>query len=92
MPAPPAPLSGELTFATADKVLERARAALAGEGALELDLSGVTRADSAGVALLLQLTRDARARGRSVRFTHAPAQLARLAEFFGVAQILALTA
>jgi phospholipid transport system transporter-binding protein len=88
-----APLTGELTFATANAALDAARPALDVDSpALELDLSGVTRADSAGLAVLLELSRIARARGRTVRFTHAPAQLRKLAEFFGLAGLLALTA
>lgn len=87
------PLTGELTFATARPALDAARAALGeGAGPIEVDLSGVTRADSAGVAVLLELSRTARARGREIRFARAPAQLRRLAEFFGVAGLLALGA
>lgn len=86
-------LSGELSFATAEAVLAQAQAALAdGAGPLELDLAGVTRTDSAGLALLLELTRGARARQREIRFSHAPEQLRRLAEFFGLSELLALTA
>jgi phospholipid transport system transporter-binding protein len=84
-------LSGELSFATATEQLERGRAALAdGAGTLELDLSGITRSDSAGLALLLELTRLARVRGRELRVSGAPEQLRRLAEFFGVATLLSL--
>ena len=87
------PLTGELSFAKARAALEAARPAIAeGSGAVEVDLSGVTRSDSAGLAVLLELARAARARGRDIRFTHAPAQLQRLAEFFGVAALLALSA
>lgn len=86
-----APLAGELTFASADTALGQARSALeSGAGPVEFDLSGITRADSAGLALLLELTRLGRARRRDVRFVQAPAQLKRLAEFFGVAGLLAL--
>ena len=86
-------LTGELSFATAAAQLERGRAALVeGGGALELDLSGITRSDSAGLALLLELTRSARARKRELRVTGAPEQLRRLAEFFGVAGLLSLSA
>lgn len=87
------PLTGELSFATARDALDKAQSQLGeGNGPVEVDLSGVTRADSAGVAVLLELARLARARGREIRFARAPAQLRRLAEFFGVAGLLALTA
>lgn len=85
--------SGELSFATAKAALAEGRNAVGhGEGRVEIDLAGVTRTDSAGLALLLELTRDARARKRELRFAHAPAQLRQLAEFFGVAEILGLVA
>lgn len=86
-------LSGELSFDRVPAALEALRPALkAGQGPLEIDLGGVTRADSAGLALLLELARAARAAGRELRFTRAPAQLRRLAEFFGLAELLALSA
>jgi phospholipid transport system transporter-binding protein len=86
-------LTGELSFATAEELLARTRAGLGeAQGAVELDLAGVTRTDSAGLALLLELTREARAASRELRFTHAPAQLRSLAAFFGVAELLNLAA
>jgi phospholipid transport system transporter-binding protein len=86
-------ISGELSFKNAVAALDAARDALgAGQGPFEVDLSGVTRADSAGLALLLELARAARAQGRELRCTHAPEQLTRLAGFFGVTDVLALSA
>ena len=84
-------LSGELTFPRVREALDAARPQVAGQGPLELDLSAVTRVDSAGLALLLELARDARAAGRELRCSHAPEQLRRLAEFFGLTQVLALS-
>ena len=86
-------LAGELSFAQVPALLDRARDEIAaGTGPVELDLSGVTRVDSAGLALLLELARTARARGRELRCTRAPEQLRRLADFFGLTPLLALTA
>lgn len=59
-------------------------------GAASLDLSGVTHADSAGLAFLLELRRRARDQGRELRFTGAPAQLRQLADFFGLTSALEL--
>lgn len=88
-----AALSGELSFATAEAALEQALSAFAGgAGPVEFDLSGVTRTDSAGLALLLELARRARAAGREIRYTGAPEQVAHLARFFGVAALLGLPA
>lgn len=86
-------LAGELSFAQVPAALERARAAIeSGDGPIELDLSGVTRVDSAGLALLLELARLARRRNRELRCTRAPEQLRRLADFFGLSPLLALSA
>lgn len=86
-------ITGELSFRTAVAALGAAQAALAqGQGAFEVDLGGVTRADSAGLALLLELARDARAAGRELRCTRVPEQLRRLAGFFGVTDVLAFPA
>lgn len=86
-------ISGELSFKNAVAALEAAQAELArGQGAFEVDLGGVTRADSAGLALLLELARDARAAGRELRCTRVPEQLTRLAGFFGVTDVLAFPA
>lgn len=86
-------IAGELTFASAAAALDAARDALKqGQGAFELDLAGVTRADSAALALLLELARNARAAGRELRCSGAPEQLRRLAGFFGVTEVLGLPA
>lgn len=89
-------IAGELSFASVTAALEAARAALAsGPGTasvpFEVDLSGVTRADSAALALLLELSREARAAGRELKCLGAPEQLRRLAGFFGVTEVLALS-
>lgn len=84
-------LSGELDFAGVPAALQKLDRALGqGGDALTVDLSGVTRADSAGLALLLEVTRRARARKRALSFTGTPAQVRKLAEFFGIAALLPL--
>lgn len=55
-----------------------------------LDLSSVTRADSAGVAFLLELNRRAQARGIQLRITGANEQIRSLLKFFGLNEILTL--
>ncbi|HEY9545533.1 MAG TPA: STAS domain-containing protein [Solimonas sp.] len=57
-----------------------------------IDLAAVTQCDSAGAALLLELQRRARIKGRTVRFVNAPAQLRELVAFFGVDSVLNLAA
>ncbi len=87
-------LSGELNFATTPEVLAQASATVDAAGTsapLALDLSGVTRADSAGLALLLELTRAAQARGGKLQIEKAPPQLRKLAEFFGLDELLSFS-
>lgn len=84
-------LTGELNFATAPQALAQAGAAVGAAGTpapLVLDLSGVTRTDSAGLALLLELTRAAQARGAKLQIEKPPPQLRKLAEFFGLDELL----
>jgi phospholipid transport system transporter-binding protein len=83
-------LSGELGYGTVAGVLETAGRALRGAGAIEVDLQGVTRADSAGLALLVEWTRASVRAGRSIRFIHVPPQLLSIAQVCGLEQILPL--
>lgn len=76
---------GELNFDTVTGWLERADALVS---AGQVDLSGVSRADSAGLALLLELKRRSQAAGRALRIVGANAQVLGLARFFGLEQIL----
>lgn len=82
-------VEGELTFATATALLRQSEPLFVpGEEALTLDLSAVTRADSAGVALLLEWIRRGRRAGREVRFRQMPEQMLAIARTSGVEPIL----
>lgn len=78
-------LAGELGFATASALLKEH----AGSTTAVLDLSGVTRVDSSGLALLLELKRESKAPG-GLRFEKAPKQLRNLADFFDLSSLLNL--
>lgn len=84
-----AALIGDLRFAQVPALLERADELAASS---PLDLGGVQRADSAGLAFLLELTRRARARGLELVFSGAPAQVQDLARFFGLDPVLRFAA
>lgn len=73
-------LSGALTFANAAQVFDQAARALREGAQTRLDLAGVTRADSAGLACVLALLAQVRRTGRQLRVTHLPANLRALAE------------
>ncbi len=79
---------GAWTQASAASVLAQTKAYIE---AGSVDLSGVTDVDSTAVSLLLELTRRARAAGKSLRFVHAPPRLATLTAFFDVNEVLQLT-
>jgi phospholipid transport system transporter-binding protein len=57
---------------------------------LEIDLSGVERSDSAGLALLVGFLRNARETGKTVRFLNIPAQMLAMARVSSLDQILPL--
>jgi anti-anti-sigma factor len=78
-------LRGELSFATVNKLLEGADSLISKE---ILDLSEVTRCDSAGIALLLELQRRAQRAGRKLQLTGASAQLKQLIHSYALNGIL----
>jgi len=57
-------------------------------GRLELDLSQVDYADSAGLALLVAWARWVRDQGKEIRFTHLPQEFAALAGAAGLKVLL----
>lgn len=82
-------LSGELSFATVVDLLARGREAFAGQSDVQVNLSGVTHADSAGLALLLEWLRLARSQGQKLAYQAIPKQLHTLASISEVADWLA---
>jgi len=56
-----------------------------------LDLSGISHADSAGLAFLLELTRRARAAGMPLKLIGLPPQLRSLVSFFELEPLLPLS-
>jgi anti-anti-sigma factor len=85
-------LSGELTFATVPELYPRAGHAFGEDRAVCLDLSGITRVDSAGIALLVELTRTVARGGGELSLEQAPPQLMALAEVGGLDKVLPFAA
>jgi phospholipid transport system transporter-binding protein len=83
-------LSGALVFATAASALAQARAALREVASATLDLRGVQRADSAGLAVLLALSADARNQARLLRLQNVPEGLRALAHLSDVESLLGI--
>jgi anti-sigma B factor antagonist len=69
-------LEGEMTIYTAAELKARLLNALEENGGIEVDLSGVSELDSAGLQIMVLLKREAGDRGKSVRFAdHSQAVL-----------------
>ncbi len=84
-------VSGELVFDTVPALLDQGRALFDGDAAdVELDFNGVTRADSAGVALLIEWMRMAHRRHRNIAFRNVPDQMIAIARVSGVDAVLPL--
>ena len=81
--------AGELTMRSAPAVLEDGRR-LARAGDLMVDFAGVTVADSAALALLLDWMRCARAAGNRLAVRSLPAAMASLAALYDIDALLPL--
>lgn len=80
---------GEMVFDTVSALLEQGRAMFgAGGPALRLDLREVVRADSAGLALLLEWLKAARRGGQDIVFLNVPAQMLAMANISDLDQVL----
>ncbi|MCP5472677.1 MAG: STAS domain-containing protein [Steroidobacteraceae bacterium] len=84
-------VGGAMTFATARLLHEAGLRALSGSTAteLELDCAGVTAADSAGLAVLVDWLAWARRAGRSLRLHDIPTKLLDLARISELDALLA---
>lgn len=85
-------ISGELTFATVTSVLKQSQPLFQKAGdEIEVELGGVVRADSAGLAMLIEWMRRAAAEGRSITFLHLPEQMRAIAEASDLDSVLPLS-
>ena len=80
-------VSGSLTMDSASALL-RTSAARALPDAGIVDLAGVDRVDSAGVAVLLAWKRRTAAEAKPLVFAGVPQSLASLAQLYGVEELL----
>jgi phospholipid transport system transporter-binding protein len=85
-------ISGELTFSTVTGLLGQSRPLFEQSGErVVVDLGGVERADSAGLAMLIEWMRLASARGCAIEFSHLPAQMLDIAVASDLDDILPLS-
>lgn len=80
-------LNESLTFASVPGLLRRAPEWVSSG---HLDLSGVPRIDSAGLAFLVELVGRAKKQGKTLQLQSASPQIKGLAHFFGVDGLLQL--
>jgi phospholipid transport system transporter-binding protein len=80
--------SGELTFATAAKALERGAGLIGQGGECLVDLSRVQSGDSAGIAVLIEWLATAQARGTTLRYENIPAQMLAIARISDLEDLL----
>ena len=83
-------LSGHLGFESATRALEESQRLFADHKKIQLDLSGVQSADSAGLALLVEWTGRAKREKRKLSIVNAPNQAVALARISEVDEILPL--
>lgn len=80
-------VTGNLTFSGIDKQAIKSFAFLKSANPIILDLSQVTIADSAGLALIIEWIKYARNHQIELKFNNIPAQLITLAKLSGLDQI-----
>jgi phospholipid transport system transporter-binding protein len=83
-------LTGHLGFESAARALAESHKLFADHKKLQLDLSGVDSADSAGLALLVEWTGWAKREKRKLNFINTPKQAIALAKISEVDEILPL--
>lgn len=83
-------LSGHLGFESATRALEESQKLFADHKKIQLDLSGVDSADSAGLALLVEWTGWAKRERRKLSLSNVPGQAVALAKISEVDEILPL--
>ncbi|MCU0976009.1 MAG: STAS domain-containing protein [Steroidobacteraceae bacterium] len=77
-------LAGEIGFDNAATMLAEGLQGFGSDGPVEVDLGGVTHADSAGVALLIEWVASLRDAGRELRYSAIPGQVLAIARLGGV--------
>lgn len=81
-------VEGALDFGTVRGLLSQGESLIPKSGPVEIDLSGVDSANSAGLALLLEWLDIARSRGAELRYVAIPESLARIAELSNLGSLL----
>lgn len=83
-------VAGELDFTTVVQLLKDAQPLLGRGTDVRVDLQGVTRSDSAGLALLIEWMRAAQRLSKSIQFLNIPPQMLDIARVSSLDQVLPL--
>ncbi len=83
-------VSGPLDIDTVPELLARNHDPFGDAAPAIVDLGGVVRSDSAGLALLVEWVRQARRAGRDLRFVNVPEQMRHIASVSRLERILPL--
>ena len=81
-------MRGELSFKTVPGVAASVGNRLWQTDSVILDLDGITRTDSAGLALLIEWIRSARRKNRTIVFRNIPQQMMVMARVVGLDRLL----
>lgn len=81
-------LSGQLNFDTVAQLLGRSKldfnAIKPDEGQIEVDLSDISRFNSASLALLIEWMKMSQQKGLQIKYHNAPEQLMAIARAYGI--------
>ena len=81
-------IDGELSFTTVTDLLARSSGMFSAPGTIRVDLQGVSRADSAGLSLLIEWMRLTDQTGQAIEFANLPEQMWNIARTCGLDQVL----
>ncbi len=81
-------LRGEFSFATVAELSRKSAQILWENDNITLDLDGVSRTDSAGLALLVEWVRIARRKNKTIQFCNMPEQMTAIAQVVGLDGLL----
>lgn len=82
-------LSGELNFDTVPGILRESEREFANQRELSIDLAEVTKANSAGMALLLEWRSRARSNGLELSYSNVPKSIQQIAKVCDVDLLIA---
>lgn len=83
-------ICGDLTFSTASALLARGKAIIVNNAITYFNLSQVSHCSSVALAVLIAWCREARRLGKSISFSHLPANLLSAAKVSNLDSVLPL--